>query len=240
MVEDNPKMIELEEMKEFCDRCEYIYIWGHNMQSMLISKYLFMSEIKITGFVMPIVRDCDRYNEPFPIETLAKLNKLSYLKKRKTGVILPCLDDESNQIIEMLKMIGISNVYIVSDWNKRTIEKKMMPRSIKDFYLEVNLADHCNLNCQCCDHFSPIASKTFLDFEQYVKDIKRLAYLTDGKIGLMKLQGGEPLLNDRVIDYMKVTRECFPDSHICLFTDGVLLPKWGGVPRRKEYLECCA
>ena len=30
MVEDNPKMIELEEMKEFCDRCEYIYIWGHN------------------------------------------------------------------------------------------------------------------------------------------------------------------------------------------------------------------
>lgn len=63
MVEDNPKMIELEEMKEFCDRCEYIYIWGHNMQPMLISKYLFMSEIKITGFVMPIVRDCDRYNE---------------------------------------------------------------------------------------------------------------------------------------------------------------------------------
>lgn len=234
MVEDNPKMIELEEMKEFCDRCEYIYIWGHNMQSMLISKYLFMSEIKITGFVMPIVRDCDRYNEPFPIETLAKLNKLSYLKKRKTGVILPCLDDESNQIIEMLRMIGISNVYIVSDWNKRTIEKKMMPRSIKDFYLEVNLADHCNLNCQCCDHFSPIASKTFLDFEQYVKDIKRLAYLTDGKIGLMKLQGGEPLLNDRVIDYMKVTRECFPDSHICLFTDGVLLPKWGGYQGEKN------
>lgn len=137
-------------------------------------------------------------------------------------------------------MIGISNVYIVSEWNKRTIEKKMMPRSLNDFYLEVNLADHCNLNCQCCDHFSPIASKTFLDFEQYAKDIKRLAYLTDGKIGLMKLQGGEPLLNERLIDYIRVTRESFPESHICLFTDGVLLSKWGGVPRRKKYMECCA
>jgi hypothetical protein len=89
------------------------------------------------------------------------------------------------------------------------------------------LADHCNLNCQCCDHFSPLASKTFLDYDQYVNDIKRFAELTCGKIGLFKLQGGEPLLNDRLIDYMKVTREVFPDSYICLFTDGLLLPKWG-------------
>ena len=209
------------------------------MQSMLISKYLFMAEIKINGFIMTIVRDCDRYNEPFPVESIASINKLPYLRKRKIGVILPCLDDERNQIIEMLKMIGISNVYIVSEWNKRTIEKKMMPRSLNDFYLEVNLADHCNLNCQCCDHFSPIASKTFLDFEQYVKDIKRLAYLTDGKIGLMKLQGGEPLLNERLIDYIRVTRESFPESHICLFTDGVLLSKWGGTKEKKIYGMLC-
>jgi hypothetical protein len=124
-------------------------------------------------------------------------------------------------------MIGIRNFYIVSEWNKRTFCKKMLPRALEDFYLEVNLADHCNLNCQCCDHFSPIAKPTFLDFDQYVKDIHRLAELTGNKMGLMKLQGGEPLLNDRVIDYMKVTRECFPDSHICLFTDGLLLIKWG-------------
>ena len=42
----------------------------------------------------------------------------------------------------------------------------------------------------------------------------------------MKLQGGEPLINDRVLDYMKITREIFPNSQICLFTDGLLLPKW--------------
>lgn len=227
MVEDNPRMIELEEMVSFCNRYKYTYIYDHQMPSMLLSKYFFMSQIKIDGFIMPIVRDCDRYNEPFPILTLSELGGHSSHAKRQTGILLLCNDEERNQIIALLKMIGYSNFYILSNWNIRTIQKKMMPRSINDFYLEVNLADHCNLNCQCCDHFSPIASKTFLDYDQYVKDLRRLAYLTDGKIGLMKLQGGEPLLNERLIDFMKVTREFFPDSHICLFTDGVLLPKWG-------------
>lgn len=124
-------------------------------------------------------------------------------------------------------MIGITHFFLISDWNRRTIPKKMLPRKIEDFFLEVNLADHCNLNCQCCDHFSPIAKPTFLNYEQYVKDINRIASLTNNKIGLMKLQGGEPLINDHVLDFMKVTREVFPDSQICLFTDGLLLPKWG-------------
>ena len=66
-----------------------------------------------------------------------------------------------------------------------------------------------------------------LDFEQYVRDIHRISELSGGKIGLMKLQGGEPLLNPRVTEYMKATREVFPDSPICLFTDGLLLPKVG-------------
>lgn len=103
----------------------------------------------------------------------------------------------------------------------------MMPRSVDDFYLEVNLADHCNLNCQCCDHFSPIATETYLNFTQYVNDIQRIAELTGGEIGLMKLQGGEPLLNNRILDYITVTRKVFPNSRICIFTDGLLLPKWG-------------
>ena len=186
-----------------------------------------MSNIKIEGFIMPEVKPSDIDGEPFPIYNLSQVKVKRVWKKRKIGVIIASEDFSYNQIISMLKLIGVLDYYIVSEWNKRTFCKKMLPRSIDDFYLEVNLADHCNLNCQCCDHFSPIATPTFLDYEQYVKDIRRIAKLTENKIGLMKLQGGEPLLNPRVIDYMKVTRECFPESHICLFTDGLLLTKWG-------------
>ena len=228
MVEDNPKMSELERMVEFCKSHKYVYIYRTEPVQKLISKYMFMSELKIEGFIKPEVYEGDRVHEPFPIYNLAEIKKIAdnVVLKKDIGVIISTDDSVYNQIMETLKLIGIEEFFLVSNWNKRTIPKKMEPRKIEDFYLEVNLADHCNLNCQCCDHFSPIASETFLDFEQYVKDIKRLAKLTNGELGIMKLQGGEPLLNESLIDYMQVTREVFPNALICLFTDGLLLDKW--------------
>lgn len=224
MVQDNPNQMELEEMVKF-SKSYNTYIYGHSDVEKMISKYLFYSEIKIDGFIMAEVQQCEKVNEPFPILNLVEAKKIR--KKHKVGVIIACEDSQYNQVVALLKLIGISHFYFVSEWNKRTIPKKMLPRRIEDFYLEVNLADHCNLNCQCCDHFSPIATPTFLNYNQYVKDIERIACLTDGKIGLMKLQGGEPLMNSQVLDYIKITRKTFPDSPICLFTDGLLLPKWG-------------
>lgn len=224
MVEDNPRMNELDEMVQFISSCKEWYIYGHDTVQKMLSKYLFFSKLPISGFVMPEVRACDKDGEPFPILTLPELAKK--VNKRRIGVIIPTEDNLYNQVIDTLKLIGITKIHLLSEWNKRTIVKKMMPRCIDDFFLEVNLADHCNLNCQCCDHFSPIASENYLDFDQYVKDIKRIAELTNHTIGLMKLQGGEPLLNTRVLDFMEVTREVFPESRICLFTDGLLLPKW--------------
>lgn len=227
MIQDNPKQDELQEMIEFVER-KHIYIYmGDILLAKNISKYFFFAGVKIEGFIKPEVYNADKANEPFPIIGYAQLNKLTKKEKKGIGVIIAAANELYNQITEMLRIVGITNIFIVSDWNKWAIVRKMAPRSIEEFYLEVNLADHCNLNCQCCDHFSPIAEKTFLDFDQYVRDINRIAELSGGKIGLMKLQGGEPLLNPRVIDYMKVTREVFKNSPICLFTDGLLLPRIG-------------
>jgi len=229
MVEDNPLMSELERMVAFCKAHEHIYIYRTDATQTFIQKYLCMAELKIDGFIKPEVFEGDRATLTTPVYNFyeMKLNVEDY-GAEKVGVIISNQDEVYNQIIDTLKMTGVNDFFIVGEWNKRAIPKKMRPRTVQEFFLEVNLADHCNLNCQCCDHFSPIATKTFLDFDQYVKDIKRLAKLTGGKIGLMKLQGGEPLLNERLIDYMKVTREVFPDSHICVFTDGLLLNQWGG------------
>lgn len=229
MIEDNPLMSELERMIAFCKAHEHIYIYRTDELQKLISKYFAMSQIRIEGFIKPEVFEGDRAIEPFPIYNFyeMKLNVEKY-SAENVGVIISNQDEVYNQIIDTLKMTGVDDFFIVGAWNKHAIHKKMKSRTAEEFLLEVNLADHCNLNCQCCDHFSPLAPKTFLDFDQYVKDIKRLSKLTGGKIGLMKLQGGEPLLNDRLIDYIAVTREAFPDSYVCIFTDGLLLNKWGG------------
>ena len=48
-----------------------------------------------------------------------------------------------------------------------------------------------------------------------------------GNISRIALLGGEPLLNKRLIDYISLTRQYFPNSIIEIVTDGLLLPQWG-------------
>ena len=227
MVKDNPKMNELERMHEFCCVHKFVFLYRTELTQKLISKYFWMSGIRLQGFIKPEVYESDRANESFPIYNFPELKRfVDENGQENIGVIISTDDSVYSQVIDTLRLLGVNNIFPVSDWNKRTIPKKMQPRCIENFGVEVNLADHCNLNCQCCDHFSPIASETFLDYDQYVKDIKRIADLIDGQLGFIKLQGGEPLLNEQLIDYIKVTREVFPKTSICLFTAGLLLKKW--------------
>jgi MoaA/NifB/PqqE/SkfB family radical SAM enzyme len=93
-------------------------------------------------------------------------------------------------------------------------------------WIEVNLADHCNLNCQCCDHFSQLVSEpVFLDVEVFMRDMERLAELSDNHIDILKLQGGEPLLHRDVNRFVEITRRLFPKCIIYFFTNGLLLLK---------------
>ena len=91
---------------------------------------------------------------------------------------------------------------------------------------EVNIADHCNLNCKCCNHFSPLAKAHFLDLVQYEKDLIRLRELYgENGIGRVMLLGGEPLLNPAVEDAIRTTRRHIGNGNIYLYTNGLLFPK---------------
>ena len=85
--------------------------------------------------------------------------------------------------------------------------------------------DHCNLNCKCCNHFSPIATPFFLKLEDFEKDMARIAVLTEGNIGRIWLIGGEPLLHPDIVAFLYSARKFFPDTHITLDTNGTLLLK---------------
>lgn len=60
----------------------------------------------------------------------------------------------------------------------------------KPLRFQVQLTDHCNLNCINCLHCSPIAKKTFYPIDIYEKDIKRLASLSNGSAAWISLMGG--------------------------------------------------
>lgn len=92
--------------------------------------------------------------------------------------------------------------------------------------------------CQMCDHFSPIAEKTFYDLDEFKRDMSRIAQLTSNHIGIMKLQGGEPLLNNDLLEYIRISRELFPKTHLWIFTDGLLLLKWENHPSGNLWAAC--
>lgn len=91
-------------------------------------------------------------------------------------------------------------------------------------YVEINLADHCNLNCKGCGHFSPVASEKFADLDQLATDLNRLSQLFSN-IGQFRLMGGEPLLFSAVTEALAIPRRFFPHTDLRIVTNGILLPK---------------
>lgn len=91
---------------------------------------------------------------------------------------------------------------------------------------EINLADHCNLNCQCCNHFSPLAEKKFLDEVQLANDLLQLNTLLDAdSIGKVMLLGGEPLLHPQIENILRILVQYLPKTKLEIVTNGLLLPK---------------
>jgi hypothetical protein len=89
---------------------------------------------------------------------------------------------------------------------------------------EIHLVDHCNLNCKGCDHFSPIAEKSFIDINIFENCFHRIAELTNGRIEEIQLLGGEPLLHGEINELLDIAGKYF-HSNIKIVTNGLLLLK---------------
>lgn len=88
-------------------------------------------------------------------------------------------------------------------------------------YIETHIADQCNLKCKGCSHFSSIAKPRLKKIVEFAAEFKRLAEIAE--IGTIRLMGGEPLLNPNFMGYCRIARRYFPNSHICLVSNGLLL-----------------
>lgn len=102
--------------------------------------------------------------------------------------------------------------------------KKIQAIHTFGFWLEVHLAEHCNLNCKGCSHFSSLAEKELMEVEVFEKDMARMAQLFDEHdIRNIKLLGGEPLLHPQVNEFMKISFNYFPNIQRELVSNGLLL-----------------
>ena len=91
-------------------------------------------------------------------------------------------------------------------------------------YLEVDIVDHCNLNCRGCTHFCSLAEEKYMNPEEFRKDLSELVKKIP-KIAMFRILGGEPLLHKDINKFLQYSRELLPESDIRLVTNCILLNK---------------
>lgn len=97
------------------------------------------------------------------------------------------------------------------------VQSKYLP------YMEFHIADHCNLNCKACEHYSGLVhEEIFTDYDKFERDLRRLHEFVDD-IGMIRILGGEPLLNPDIEKYIKLVHELYPQTLRYVVTNGLKL-----------------
>jgi uncharacterized radical SAM superfamily Fe-S cluster-containing enzyme len=134
--------------------------------------------------------------------------------------LLRILDRTTKKIVDFFGM-GNSNIYIFLVKTKAFLKKLIRATALDS--LDVCVAEHCNLGCYSCNHFSQLAEPECADLAVVEHDLKRLSGLSGGNIPVIYLVGGEPLLHPELPEFMRAARQYFPKSRVQIVTNGLLL-----------------
>lgn len=148
----------------------------------------------------------------------AYINNFLYFVRKKIILIIP----ETSPLFRHLSILGM----------RINSLKKHKKRDVMQIHIPV--VEHCNLRCKGCTAFSPLAEEEFLDYEQYCRDMKRLAELTGHNLTEVTYTGGEPLLHPMLGEMFKLARRLYPKAEISFLTNGVLIPA-----QKEEFWKIC-
>jgi hypothetical protein len=233
MLFDQPHLYEVEDMIAFAEQYNRLFIYGCASNAEYLLRFFDTCGINVDGYITTHQDNrglCYRQIPKYTLDTV-DLNC--------AGIIIGLSDRYFDDVVPRLRERGFTDYFIMSEFNKNKIAYKLTPRPTDRMWIEVNLADHCNLNCQCCDHFSQLVKEAhFLDFNVFKRDMERLAELSANHIGIMKLQGGEPLLHKDVNKFVELTRSLFPKALVYFFTNGLLLMK-SEKNENGNFWQCC-
>lgn len=224
LINELPHIYEMEDMMDFCSKYEKVYIYGRAVNQEYLLKYFDMAGVDVSGFIVTTVREdekkCFLYRE-LPVISYDEF--LGIKKNINAGIVVGVSDKHYFDIIPRFRRTGFNDYFLMTEFNKRAIAKQMMPRKHEELTFEISLADHCNLSCQMCDHYSQLSKPWFVDLNQFDNDLKQMGRIFEHKIGAISLLGGEPTLHKDLIDCIKIVRREFPDSELIILTNGIKL-----------------
>ena len=85
----------------------------------------------------------------------------------------------------------------------KELKAKLVPRSM--LFFDVEVTQHCNLNCKGCDSLAPLAGEEYLTIEECEKDLRRLSEVSGGIVEHINILGGEPLLHPYIDQFLSLT-----------------------------------
>jgi len=231
---DLPHLYELEEMMDFCSKYEHLYICGAAENQEYLLKFFDNCGVKIDGYTVTCPeQQCLKHYRKISVLAIDEA-----IRQTSTGIILALPDRYYRYFIPKFRKAGFNNYFVMTEYNKRSIAEQMKPRPIEEMTFEINLADHCNLNCQMCDHYSQLSEENFVNMETFEKDLQQMGKLYGHQAAAITLLGGEPLLHKEIIKCLQIVRHEFPDAQLIILTNGLLLLKWELSPNGNLWQAC--
>lgn len=213
-------LYEIEDLLLFCRNYKRLYIYGAGMRQEYLLKFLDICGIEVKGYLVSENTDCSLQYRQIPVLLAEDVIPLDGV-----GVVLGLSDRWYGKIIPKWREAGFDDYFIMSEYSKNCIARKLAPPLRENLVFEVNIVSHCNLNCQMCTAFSQLSPERFMDISGYERDMKKLGELLSRQLGGIALMGGEPLLHSDLIQFMEITRKEFPQTGIYMITNGLLLAK---------------
>lgn len=99
------------------------------------------------------------------------------------------------------------------------------PSIYKGIEIEMHIVEHCNLNCNCCNHFSPLAKPKFISLEDFINEVTELKENIPN-IKTFLILGGEPTLHPQLFEICMNAREILgPEVYIDVLSNGTIIDK---------------
>lgn len=208
------------------------YIFGTGPFAVEVAKKLNSFDIFVDGFLKLGFSNNGvlfQKDSSIPIVYLnddSNIDKSSNIIITKKAIIM-------GDTIDYLRKNNFKNIYVVSEdilySEQTTIEdiKRFIDKidlSVPFInYLEMNVVDHCNLNCKGCAHFSNVYDNNCVDLEQYKSDLKLISEKFN--VYYFRILGGEPLLHPNLKQLIEITRQLLVNTRIVIVTNGLLISR---------------
>lgn len=217
-----PHIYEIDDLVNFCNKYQHIWIYGRGEAQEWLLRFLDMiGGVSVEGYVVSFSPSKEKFcYREMPVKLIDDVIDLE-----DTGVILALPDYYHGDIIPRFRARGFYNYFSLTEHSRLGIAEQIAPRNKDEMTFEISLADHCNLSCQMCDHFSQLSEEWFVDLEQLKKDMRQMGEIFAHEIGAITLLGGEPTLHPDLLEIIQYTRGQFPHTELIVLTNGVLLTK---------------